>query len=118
MLRLVHSFDVKSGPDSEHFISWLDGELMRLSQPFGCLERKTWVFLDGLEGTYENNRPITRPRYLHEAFWQNQEGAEDFRKWLLSAEAREFRRKWFDHITNHTVLRYIDYDAHPQAGYE
>ena len=116
MLRLIHSFDVKSGVEAESFIAWLDAELWRRSREFGCLERKTWIYMDGLEGDYENNRPVKRPRYLHEAFWRNQEGAENFRRWLLSRDATEFRRRWFDGITNHTVLRYLDYEGRPLTG--
>ncbi|MFQ5797658.1 MAG: hypothetical protein ACE5H0_03075 [Bacteroidota bacterium] len=109
MLRLVHIFDIKPGVPESSFIEWLDSALMERSRKYGCLERKTWLFLDGLEGTYEKNRPVKRPRYLHEAFWENQEGAEQFRKWLLSEEANEFRRKWFGAIQDHTVLRYVDF---------
>jgi len=55
---------------------------------------------------------------LNEAFWPHQEAAENFRKWLLSDEAREFRRKWFDGIANHTVLRYVDYSGRDTVGEE
>ena len=69
MLRLIHSFDVKSDVQVESFIEWLDHELWERSKPFGCLERKTWIYLDGIEGTYEHGKPAKRPRYLNEAFW-------------------------------------------------
>ena len=93
MLRLIHSFDVKPGVPEESFIEWLDSELWQRSKAFGCLERKTWRFLDGLEGSYEQNRPARRPKYLNEAFWPHQEAAENFRRWLISEEARPFRRQ-------------------------
>lgn len=109
MLRLVHAFDIRAGVPESSFIEWLDSALMEKSRKYGCIERKTWVFIDGLEGTYEANRPTKRPRYLHEAFWESQEGAEQFRKWLLTEDAKEFRMKWFDGIEHHTVLRYVDF---------
>ncbi len=111
MLRLVHVFDISPKVQESSFVEWLDSALMEKSRKYGCLERKTWVFLDGMEGTYEKNKPVKRPRYLHEAFWESQQGAEEFRKWLLSAEAKEFRQKWFEGIQDHSVLRYVDY--HP-----
>jgi hypothetical protein len=118
MLRLIHSFDVKPDVPAESFIEWLDSELWERSKPFGCLERKTWIFLDGLEGTYEQSHPVKRPRYLNEAFWPHQEAADNFRRWLLSDVAREFRRKWFDGITHHTVLRYVVYGTRDVIGEE
>jgi hypothetical protein len=109
MLRLIHAFDVKPGVHEESFVEWLDATLWEKSRAFGCLERKTWRFLDGIEGTYETGKPVRRPRYLNEAFWSSHEAAENFRKWLLSAEAKDLRARWFASITNHTVLRYVDY---------
>ena len=118
MLRLIHSFDVKPGVAAESFMEWLESELWQRSKEFGCLERRTWVFLDGQEGTYEQSRSIGRPRYLNEAFWPHQEAADNFRRWLLSEEAREFRRQWFDGIANHTVLRYVELGTRDVVGEE
>jgi hypothetical protein len=118
MLRLIHSFDVKPGVEVESFVEWLDHELWVRSEPFGCTERKTWIYLDGIDGTYEHGRPAKRPRYLNEAFWPHQEAAENFRKWLLSDAAVSFRRRWFDGIQNHTVLRYVNYGVHDNVGEE
>ncbi len=114
MLRLIHAFDIKKGVHEESFVAWLDAALWEKSKPFGCLERRTWVFLDGIEGTYERGKPIKRPRYLHEAFWVSHAAAEEFRHWLLSNEAKDFRDRWFSGITNHTVLRYVDYGTSSQ----
>ena len=63
MLRLIHSFDVKPGVDVESFVEWLDHELWVRSEPFGCTERKTWIYLDGIDGTYEHGRPAKRPPF-------------------------------------------------------
>ena len=116
MLRLIHSFDVKSGVEVESFIEWLDHELWVRSKPFGCIERRTWIYLDGIDGNYEQGKPARRPRYLNEAFWPHQQAAEDFRRWLLSDAATGFRRRWFDAVSNHTVLRYVDYSGRDTVG--
>ena len=39
-----------------------------------------------------------------------EEAANKFRQWLLSPEGEPLRRRWFDSITDHTVLRYVDYE--------
>ena len=42
----------------EHsFIEWLDGRLDEITKRFGCLERKTWIFIDGISGDYEKGKP-------------------------------------------------------------
>jgi hypothetical protein len=117
MLRTVHVFDVRPGTEEPSFIEWLDGMLWEHSRRFGCLERKTWRFLDGIEGDYDSGKPVhNRPRYLNEAFWPDQQCVERFRSWLRSPEARDFRNKWFSGVRNHTVLRYLDYEPRRQLG--
>jgi len=116
MLRVVHVFNVKPGVDERSFIEWLDSQLDQITKRFGCIGRKTWVFLDGLEGSYEKGRPVIRQKYLNEAFWIGEEAANNFRKWLLSEEGRPFRTRWFDSVVNHTVLRYLDYELSPVMG--
>jgi len=114
MLRVIHAFDVKPGVVESAFIEWLDSQLDQATRRFGCLERKTWVFLDGLHGDYERGSVERRPKYLNEAFWPAQENADRFRQWLLSDEGRELRTRWFTSVTNHVVLRYVDAAApHP-----
>jgi hypothetical protein len=108
MLRVIHSFDVKPGVVEHSFIEWLDGRLDEITKRFGCLERRTWAFVDGIQGDYERGRPERRPKYLNEAFWPDQEHADRFRQWLMSAEGKAFRQEWFRSVTNHTVLRYVE----------
>lgn len=110
MLRVIHAFSVKPGIDEQAFIEWLDGRLDEITRRFGCLGRKTWVFLEGFEGTYDRNRELRRPKYLNEAFWVGEQAANEFRHWLLSPEGDELRKRWFDSITEHMVLRYVDYE--------
>ena len=110
MLRVIHAYYVKPGIDEEAFVEWLDSQLDEVTRRFGCIGRKTWVFLDGFEGTYDRHKDIRRPRYLNEAFWVGEEAANSFRQWLLSPEGEPLRRRWFDSITDHTVLRYVDYE--------
>lgn len=114
MLRVIHAFDIKPGVVEHSFIEWLDGRLDEITRRFGCLERKTWIFIDGIQGDYEHGKPERRPKYLNEAFWHDQEQADRFRTWLLSPEGAEFRKQWFGSVMNHTVLRYVNAsDARP-----
>ena len=107
MLRIIHAFDVKPGVVEQSFITWLDGRLEEISKRFGCVERKTWIFLDGIHGDYEHGKAERRPKYLNEAFWPDQVHADRFRQWLMSEEGKEFRQQWFNSVVNHTVLRYV-----------
>jgi hypothetical protein len=116
MLRVIHAYDIKPGIEERSFVEWLDSQLDQTTKKFGCIGRKTWIFLDGFEGTYENQRPAKRPRYLNEAFWVSEEAANNFRKWLLSEDGRVLRTRWFTSIINHTVLRYVDYEMSPIVG--
>src|SRR5215470_20355580 len=108
MLRVIHAFDVKPDVVEQSFIEWLDSRLDEVTRRFGCLERRTWVFIDGIRGDYEHGKTERRPRYLNEAFWPGQAAADRFRQWLMSEEGKEFRNRWFNSVTNHTVLRYVD----------
>jgi len=108
MLRVIHAFDLKPGVIEDSFINWLDSQLDAVTKRFGCLQRKTWVFIDGIRGNYEQGQPERRPKYLNEAFWPDQQHADQFRHWLLSEEGKEFRRQWFGSVVNHTVLRYVE----------
>lgn len=108
MLRIVHSFDLKPGVVEQSFINWLDARLDEITKRFGCTERKTWIFLDGIQGDYVKGKMERRPKYLNEAFWPDQKHADQFRQWLLSEEGKEFREKWFSSVINHTVLRYVE----------
>ena len=76
-----------------------------------------FLFQLGIEGDYDSGHPVrNRPRYLNEAFWPDQQCVENFRSWLRSSDARDFRKRWFAGIRNHTVLRYLDYEARRQIG--
>jgi hypothetical protein len=108
MLRVIHAFDIKPGVVEGPFIEWLDARLDEFTRRFGCLERKTWVFIDGIHGDYTSGRAERRPKYLNEAFWPDQLHADRFREWLMSDEAKAFRQKWFESVKGHTVLRYVD----------
>ncbi len=113
MLRVIHAYNIKPEVDERSFVEWLDSQLDEVTRRFGCIGRKTWVFLDGFEGPYERHRDIRRPKYLNEAFWVGEEASNNFRKWLLSPDGAELRTRWFNSITDHTVLRYVDYQLSP-----
>ena len=117
MIRLVHIFDLKSSDHDESFISWLDANLYGKAKEFGCEERKTWVFLDGVKNPYSRGRrTVKRPKYILEAFWKSQKGADDFRNWLMSTAGDNYRRNWNDHVKSHSVLRYIDFGPVQNIG--
>lgn len=110
MIRVVHLFDLKPGVKEQDFLNWLDANLDEATREFGCLERHTWVFMDGFRDTYFRRKVLEtgdRPRYVNEAYWPDVASADEFRQWLAeSEEGRELHERWFDQITNHTVLRY------------
>ena len=108
MLRVIHAFDVKPGIVESSFIEWLDSRLDEATKRFGCLERKTWLFVDGIHGDYDRGKAERRPKYLNEAFWPDQQHADQFRQWLMSPAGADFRKRWFTSVTNHTVLRYVE----------
>jgi hypothetical protein len=109
MIRVVHLFDLKKGVDRA-FLEWLDAKLSTASREFGCVDRKTWVLLDGFVGSYRHPKPVhDRPTYVNEAYWSDMDGPNRFRSWLTETEnGREIHDRWFGSIENHTVLRYVD----------
>lgn len=119
MIRVVHLFDVKQGVRETEFIEWLDTKLDVAARQFGCVDRRTWVLLDGFVGDYSHPRPVKdRPKYVNEAYWPDMNGVNQFREWLTSsAEGREIHDRWFRSIQNHTVLRYLEgWAAVPMEG--
>lgn len=109
MLRVVHLFDIKKDVSEPSFIEWLDANLESAARRFGCVDRKTWVWLDGFTGSYTSPKVVKdRPKYVNEAYWTDQASANQFREWLTnSEEGRELHDRWFGSIENHTVLRYV-----------
>jgi hypothetical protein len=110
MIRVVHLFDIKKGVVEREFIEWLDGQLDSAARRFGCVDRKTWVLLDGFTGSYLSQKVVKkRPKYVNEAHWTDQVSPDRFREWLTSdPEGKDFHDKWFKSIENHTVLRYVE----------
>ncbi len=110
MIRVVHVFDVKKGVVEREFIEWLDAQLDATARRFGCVDRKTWVLLDGFAGSYASQKPVRhRPKYVNEAYWEDQESPAHFREWLVNdPDGRAFHDRWFTSIENHTVLRYVE----------
>ena len=110
MIRVVHLFDVKPEVGETAFIEWLDSQLDAAARQFGCVSRKTWALLDGFTGNYSHQKPVTnRPRYVNEAHWTDMDGPRQFRQWLTQTpEGKEVHDRWFNSISNHTVLRYVE----------
>lgn len=119
MLRLVHIFDLRTSGNDEAFLNWLDANLYEKAKEFGCLERKTWIFLDGLKEPYEKkSKPVKRPKFVLEAFWTNQKQADNFRDWLQSVPGTDHRKDWSEHVKNHSILRYVEYAPVQNIGDE
>ena len=116
MIRVVHLFDLKKGVNERAFIEWLDAKLDVASKRFGCVDRKTWVLLEGFTGDYRHPTELRdRPKFVNEAVYRDMDGPRQFREWLLKTpEGQEVHEKWFSSITNHTVLRYVEgWARHP-----
>lgn len=119
MIRVVHLFDLKKDIVEREFIEWLDGQLDAAARKFGCVERKTWILLDGFSGSYTSRKPMRdRPKYVNEAIWTDKDSPDRFREWLVNdPSGKEFHDKWFGSIENHTVLRYVEgWSPHPMEG--
>jgi hypothetical protein len=110
MIRVVHLFNVRPGVEEQAFIEWLDGRVGATTREFGCLERRTWILLDGFEGDYLRPRRVTnRPKYVIEAYWPHAGAANQFREWLTTTEeGRQLHDRWFESMVDHTVLRYLE----------
>ena len=110
MIRVVHLFNVRNNVEESGFVEWLEARLNEESRKCGCVDRKTWVLLDGFEGSYMKPQPTKRrPRYVIEAYWTDQQAADRFRKWLMETpEGKELHEKWFSSVTDHATLRYVE----------
>ena len=110
MIRVVHLFNVRPTVEEHAFIEWLEAKVSTAARNQGCIDRKTWVLLDGFEGSYLTPRPVhDRPKYVMEAYWSDQQAADRFRRWLTeSPEGREVHDRWFKSISDHTTLRYVE----------
>jgi hypothetical protein len=110
MIRVVHLFNVRNSVEERGFVEWLESRLNDVTRRLGCVDRRTWVLLDGFEGSYTRPKSVhNRPRYVMEAYWTDQRAADQFRKWLLeSPEGRELHDRWFSSVTDHTTLRYLE----------
>ena len=110
MIRVVHLFNVKNTVEESGFVEWLEAKLSSATREHGCVERKTWILLDGFEGSYLKPQVVKgRPKYVIEAYWTDQQAADRFRTWLLGTpEGRELHERWFNSVTDHTTLRYVE----------
>ena len=116
MIRVVHLFDVKRGVAERDFVEWLDTGLAAAARRFGCVDRKSWILLEGFVGDYRHPTKVTdRPKYVNEAYWHDLDGPRQFRDWLLKTpEGQDVHHQWFSSIQNHTVLRYVEgWNRHP-----
>jgi len=110
MIRVVHLFNVRNSIEETSFIEWLEARLGEATRAHGCVERKTWILLDGFEGSYLRPSAVkNRPKYVIEAYWTDQQAADRFRRWLLETpEGKSLHQRWFESVTDHTTLRYVE----------
>ncbi|MEX2582442.1 MAG: hypothetical protein WD766_04180 [Gemmatimonadota bacterium] len=110
MIRVVHLFNVRKSVEESAFVEWLEAQLSSATRMHGCIERKTWILLDGFEGSYRRPRGVkNRPKYVIEAYWSDQQAANRFREWLTETpEGRALHERWFSSVTDHTTLRYVE----------
>jgi hypothetical protein len=110
MIRVVHLFNVRPGVEESGFVEWLEARLASVTRAQGCVERRTWILLDGFEGSYLRPSHIrNRPKYVIEAYWTDQQAADGFRRWLTETEeGQDLHRRWFDSVVDHTTLRYVE----------
>ena len=110
MIRVVHLFNVRKGIEEASFVEWLEARLNTATAAHGCVDRKTWILLDGFEGSYSRPKPVSkRPKYVIEAHWTDQRAADGFRRWLMETpEGKELHDRWFGSVTDHTTLRYVE----------
>lgn len=110
MIRVVHLFNVRNSVEESAFVEWLEAKLGTAAREHGCIDRKTWVLLDGFQGDYLRPKAVhNRPKYVIEAYWTDQQAADRYRRWLMETEeGQELHKRWFDSVTDHTTLRYVE----------
>jgi hypothetical protein len=110
MIRVVHLFNVRNTVEESGFVEWLEARVGEATRRHGCVDRKTWVLLDGFEGSYATPKSVrNRPKYVMEAYWTDQGSADRFRSWLMETEeGRELHDRWFESVTDHSTLRYVE----------
>ena len=117
MLRLVHIFDLRSSGNDEAFLNWLSANLYEKAVEFGCINRKTWLFIDGVNNPYEKKpKSLKRPKFVLEAFWKSQKDADNFRDWLNSDDGSDHRKNWAENVRNHSILRYVEHSSIQNVG--
>jgi hypothetical protein len=104
MLRNIHFFNIKPGADKERVLYLGDHEMVEYAKTFGCIERKTWKFLDAHAG----GQPVESAAYMNESLWPSRKAADAFSR----AERPEEVRKWWDELADGIeivkTVRYVD----------
>ncbi len=68
MLRNIHLVNIKPGANEARMLHLIRVELARMAQAYGCIERKTWRFLNATT----NDQPSSGATYLDESLWPSQ----------------------------------------------
>jgi hypothetical protein len=104
MLRNIHFFNIKPGADEKRVLHLVDYELAEYAKTFGCIERKTWKFLNASV----KGQPAESAAYLNESLWPSQKEADA----ISQAERPEEIQKWWEElllgIDIVKTVRYVD----------
>jgi hypothetical protein len=104
MLRDIYFFNIKEGADEKRVLQLLSNEVVEYAKTFGCIERKTYKFLDARA----QGQPAESAAYIDESLWPSQKEANAF----IRAERPEEIMKWLGELLDGVELvkevRYVD----------
>jgi len=106
MLRNIHLINIKLGADEARMLHLINVELTRIARANGCIERKTWRFLDAAHG-----QALPVAAYLNESLWPNQKTADVFGRASRSTEDQALLDELFAGIEIVETMRYVDVEG-------
>jgi len=104
MLRNIHLLNIKHGADEARMLHLVRVDLARMAQAHGCIERKTWRFLNATA----NGQPSTGAMFLDESLWPSQKAADAFGRAERTTEDQALLDELFSGIEVVQTLRYVD----------
>ena len=88
MLRNIHFFSLSPESDEREILRLLNNDLQVHARKFGCIERKTYRFLDA----HSPDGPADSAPYIQEALWPDLASADKWTEELLSDSSQEIVR--------------------------
>ena len=104
MLRVIHFYNIKEGADRERLQHIADNEMKEYAERFGCIRRKTWMFLDARK----RGQPAESAAYMVEALWPSQKQADAFTHADRPEDVRAWWEEMMDGIELVKTVRYVD----------